>query len=111
MGGALLGSAGVCSFGPSAGAVCLTVADTRQRCGGDGVDGRAPPPHWDVHHVCTTSGGVEALTIIDEALSANATIANDYEAGRGKPPAPRIAIVTCADPRLTDIVRMLGLTD
>ena len=111
MGGALLGSVGICSFGPSAGAVCLTVADTRQRCGRDGVDGRAPPPHWDVHHGCTTSGGEEALTIIDEALSANATIANDYEAGRGKPPAPRIAIVTCADPRLTDIVRMLGLTD
>jgi carbonic anhydrase len=60
-----------------------------------------------VHHVRRR----RALTIIDEALSANATIANDYETGRGKPPAPRIAIVTCADPRLTDIVRMLGLTD
>jgi carbonic anhydrase len=51
------------------------------------------------------------LSIIDEALSANATIANDYDAGRGKAPAPRIAIVTCADPRLSDIVRMLGLSD
>ena len=51
------------------------------------------------------------LSIIDEALSANATIANDYDAGRGKPPAPRIAIVTCADPRLSDIVPMLGLAD
>ena len=51
------------------------------------------------------------MSIIDEALSANATIANDYDPGRGKPPAPRIAIVTCADPRLTDIVRMLGLAD
>jgi carbonic anhydrase len=51
------------------------------------------------------------LSIIDEALSANATIANDYDAGRGKPPAPRIAIVTCADPRLSDIVQMLGLAD
>jgi carbonic anhydrase len=51
------------------------------------------------------------LSIIDEALSANAAIANDYETERGKPPAPRIAIVTCADPRLTDIVRMLGLAD
>ena len=51
------------------------------------------------------------MSIIDEALSANAIIANDYEASRGKPPAPRIAIVTCADPRLTDIVRMLGLAD
>ena len=51
------------------------------------------------------------MSIIDEALNANATIANDYETGRGKPPAPRIAIVTCADPRLTDIARMLGLAD
>ena len=51
------------------------------------------------------------MSIIDEALSANATIANDYDPQRGKPPAPRIAIVTCADPRLTDIVRMLGLAD
>ena len=51
------------------------------------------------------------MSIIDEALSANATLADDYDAGRGKPPAPRIAIVTCADPRLSDIVRMLGLAD
>jgi carbonic anhydrase len=51
------------------------------------------------------------LSIIDEALSANASIADDYETERGKPPAPRIAIVTCADPRLSDIVRMLGLAD
>ena len=51
------------------------------------------------------------MSLIDEALSANATIANDYEASRGKPPAPEIAIVTCADPRLSDIVRMLGLAE
>jgi hypothetical protein len=40
------------------------------------------------------------MSIIDEALSANATIANGYDPGRGGPPAPKIAIVTCADPRL-----------
>ena len=51
------------------------------------------------------------MSIIDEALSANATIAKDYDPGRGKPPAPRIAIVTCADPRLTNIGQMLGLPD
>jgi carbonic anhydrase len=51
------------------------------------------------------------MSIIDEALSANASIANDYDAGRGKPPAPQIAIVTCADPRLTNIGQMLGLAD
>ena len=51
------------------------------------------------------------MSIIDEALSANATIANDYDPSRGGPPAPRIAIVTCADPRLTNIGQMLGLAD
>jgi carbonic anhydrase len=49
------------------------------------------------------------MSLIDKALSANATIANDYDPSRGKPPAPKIAIVTCADPRLTDIEQMTGL--
>jgi hypothetical protein len=30
------------------------------------------------------------MSIIDEALSANATIANDYDPDRGKPPAPNV---------------------
>jgi carbonic anhydrase len=47
------------------------------------------------------------MTLIDEALGANATIANDYDRDRGKPPAPKIAIVTCADPRLSNIEQML----
>ena len=51
------------------------------------------------------------MSIIDGALSANATTAKDYDPGRGKPPEPKIAIVTCADPRLTDIGQMLGLAD
>jgi len=51
------------------------------------------------------------MSIIDEALSTNATIAQDYDSSRGKPPAPKIAIVTCADPRLTSIERMLGLAE
>jgi carbonic anhydrase len=51
------------------------------------------------------------MSIIDEALSANATIANDYDSDRGKPPAPKIAIVTCADPRLSNIEQMLGLDE
>jgi carbonic anhydrase len=49
------------------------------------------------------------MSITDEALSANATIANGFDPNRGKPPAPKIAIVTCADPRLTAIEQMLGL--
>jgi len=49
------------------------------------------------------------MSLIDEALQANATIANGYDSSRNKPPKPKIAIVTCADPRLTDIEQMLGL--
>jgi carbonic anhydrase len=55
--------------------------------------------------------GETVMSLIDEALSANATIANGYDPGRGKPPAPKIAIVTCADPRLSDIEQMLGLAE
>ena len=51
------------------------------------------------------------MSIIDEALKANATIANDFDPARDKPPAPKIAIVTCADPRLSDIEQMLGLAE
>jgi carbonic anhydrase len=51
------------------------------------------------------------MSLIDEALSANATIANGFDPSRGKPPAPKIAIVTCADPRLSDIEHMLGLAE
>jgi carbonic anhydrase len=49
------------------------------------------------------------MSIVADALSANATIAEGFDSGRGKPPAPKIAIVTCADPRLTSIEQMLGL--
>ncbi len=51
------------------------------------------------------------MSIIDEALKANATTADDYDPDRGKPPAPKIAIVTCADPRLSNILEMLGLAE
>jgi carbonic anhydrase len=51
------------------------------------------------------------MSMIDGALSANATIANDYDPGLGKPPAPKIAIVTCADPRLSNILEMLDLAE
>jgi carbonic anhydrase len=51
------------------------------------------------------------MSMIDEALSANATIARDYDSSRAKPPAPKIAIVTWADPRLSNIEQMLGLAE
>jgi carbonic anhydrase len=51
------------------------------------------------------------MSITDGALSANTTIADDYDPARGKPPAPKIAIVTCADPRLSSILQMLRLAE
>ena len=51
------------------------------------------------------------MSVTDETLTANATIAKNYDSGRAKPPTPRIAIVTCMDPRLTNIGQMLGLAD
>ncbi|HWD96498.1 MAG TPA: carbonic anhydrase [Acidimicrobiales bacterium] len=49
------------------------------------------------------------MSIIDEALSAFAINTKDYDSSRGGPPKPLIAIVTCADPRLTNIEQMLGI--
>src|SRR6202050_485806 len=49
------------------------------------------------------------MSIIEEALSPNEPSAHGFDPSRGQPPAPKIAIVTCADPRLTDIEQMLGL--
>jgi len=51
------------------------------------------------------------MSVTDDTLTANATIAKNYDSGRAKPPTPRIAIVTCMDPRLTNIGQMLGLAD
>jgi carbonic anhydrase len=49
------------------------------------------------------------MSIIDGALIANAMTAKEYDPSRNKPPKPKIAIITCADPRLTGIEEMLGL--
>jgi len=51
------------------------------------------------------------MSIIDDALASNATIAAKRGSIPVGPPAPRIAVVTCADPRLSGIVSMLGLND
>jgi carbonic anhydrase len=51
------------------------------------------------------------MSVIDEALAANAAAAASYDASRGGPPKPKIAIVTCADPRLSGILPLLGLDD
>jgi carbonic anhydrase len=59
----------------------------------------------------TQGEGETVMSIVDGALNANATIAKDYDPSRGGPPAPKIAIVTCADPRLSNILQMLGLAE
>jgi carbonic anhydrase len=49
------------------------------------------------------------MSLIDDSVKANKTIAKDYDPARAKPPAPRVAIVTCMDPRLNSILDMLGI--
>lgn len=49
------------------------------------------------------------MGVIDAAFSANETIASGYDARRARMPQPRLAIVTCTDPRLTELLTMLGL--
>jgi carbonic anhydrase len=51
-----------------------------------------------------------AMGIIDEALKANERYAKTYNPEWGKgPPRPKIAVVTCMDPRLSDLPGILGL--
>jgi carbonic anhydrase len=49
------------------------------------------------------------MSIIDKALEANRNYAKKYNPARGKRPAPKIAVVTCMDPRLSDLPGILGL--
>jgi carbonic anhydrase len=51
------------------------------------------------------------MSIIDDALSANKGLAKGYDASRGGPPKPQIAVVTCADPRLSGILTLMGIAD
>ena len=51
------------------------------------------------------------MSIIDQALAANPAAAADYDASHSGPPKPKIAIVTCADPRLSGILRLLALDE
>ena len=49
------------------------------------------------------------MSIIDKALEANRKYSKQYDPTLGKPPAPKIAVVTCMDPRLSDLPGILGL--
>ena len=49
------------------------------------------------------------MSIIDKALAANRNYATSYDPTQGKRPAPKLVVVTCMDPRLSDLPGILGL--
>ena len=49
------------------------------------------------------------MSIIDRVVEANRNYAKNYNPALGKRPAPKIAVVTCMDPRLSDLPGILGL--
>ncbi len=49
------------------------------------------------------------MSIIDKALRANQTYAKKYDRRLGVQPAPKIVVVTCMDPRLSNLPDILGL--
>jgi carbonic anhydrase len=49
------------------------------------------------------------MSIIDQALKSNEQYAKAYDPALGAHPQPIIAVVTCMDPRLSDLEGILGL--
>jgi len=49
------------------------------------------------------------MSVIDQALKANRLYAQKYDPKLGRHPQPRLAVVTCMDPRLSDLEGILGL--
>jgi len=49
------------------------------------------------------------MSIVDRVVEANRNYAKKYDPALGKHPAPKIAVVTCMDPRLSDLPGILGL--
>jgi carbonic anhydrase len=49
------------------------------------------------------------MSLIDTALEANDRYANTYDRSSGGHPQPKMAVVTCMDPRLSDLEGILGL--
>jgi len=50
------------------------------------------------------------MSVIDSTIKANAAFAGRYDSKMGRPPAPKLVIVICMDPRVTNIGRILGLS-
>jgi len=51
------------------------------------------------------------MTIIDRAVEANRVYARNYSPTLGGRPVPKLAVVTCMDPRLSDLPGILGLPE
>jgi carbonic anhydrase len=51
------------------------------------------------------------MSIIDNALEANQAYAKKYDRKRGGRATPKIVVVTCMDPRLSDLPGILGLPE
>ena len=49
------------------------------------------------------------MTIIDNAVKANLDYAKRHDPKLARPPAPKIAVVTCMDPRISNLPEILGL--
>ena len=49
------------------------------------------------------------MTIIDNALKANRDYAKTHDRHLAQRPAPKIAVVTCMDPRLSNLPAILGM--
>jgi carbonic anhydrase len=48
-------------------------------------------------------------SLTDRALEANRSYSKNYNPAQGGRPAPKIVVVTCMDPRLSDLPGILGL--
>jgi carbonic anhydrase len=49
------------------------------------------------------------MSIIDDALKANLSYSKRHDPKRARPPAPKIVVVTCMDPRLSNLPDILGM--
>jgi carbonic anhydrase len=49
------------------------------------------------------------MSLIDDAIEANKIFARDFGRTLGPPPRPRLAVLTCIDPRLSRLEQILGV--
>ena len=49
------------------------------------------------------------MSVIDKALEGNRGYAKTYDPKQGGPPSPKVVVITCMDPRLSDLPAILGL--